>query len=149
VGSIVMGIRSTATKVNTIWLGTWTGWLAKGEVPLKAAPKAICSRRSPLKMAGIVRSVGPVGMAREAVRTNAGAAGVDRIRVPFFEKDSQERLLAVNERLTKNSCRPQAIRRVNIPKAGSSETRPLGIPTVTDRVVQAALKMGIPDPLDH
>lgn len=90
-----------------------------------------------------VRSVGTLGMAWEAVRTNAGAAGVDRISVEFFEKDSQQRLLAVNERLTKNNYRPQAIRRVYIPKAGSSETRPLGIPTVTDRVVQAALKMVI------
>ena len=80
-------------------------------------------------------------MAWEAVRSNDGAAGVDRISVEFFEKDSQQRLLAVNERLTENSYRFQAIRRVYIPKAGNRETRPLGIPTVTDRVVQAALKM--------
>ena len=92
-------------------------------------------------MAGIVRSVETLGMAWEAVRSNDGAAGVDRISVEFFEKDSQQRLPAVNERLTENRYRFQAIRRVYIPKAGSSETRPLGIPTVTDRVVQAALKM--------
>jgi len=90
-----------------------------------------------------VRSERTLGMAWEAVRSNDGAAGVDRISVAFFEKDSQQRLLAVRERLTNNSYRPQAIRRVHIPKAGSSETRPLGIPTVTDRVVQAALKMVI------
>jgi len=90
-----------------------------------------------------VRSEKTLGMAWEAVRSNAGAAGVDRISVAFFEKDSQQRLLAVNERLTENSYRPQAIRRVHIPKAGSSEMRPLGIPTVTDRVVQTALKMVI------
>ena len=94
-------------------------------------------------MAGIVRSVKTLGMAWEAVRANAGAAGVDRISVEFFGKDSQNRLLAVNERLTRNNYRPQAVRRVQIPKAGSSELRPLGIPTVTDRVVQAALKMAI------
>jgi len=92
-------------------------------------------------MAGIVRSVKTLGMAWETVRSNAGAAGVDRISVEFFDQDSQNRLLAVNERLTKNNYRFQAIRRVFIPKAGSSEQRPLGIPTVTDRVVQAALKM--------
>jgi RNA-directed DNA polymerase len=90
-----------------------------------------------------VRSGKTLGMAWEAVRSNAGAAGVDRISVEFFGKDSQNRLLAVNERLTKNSYRPQAVRRVQIPKAGSRELRPLGIPTVTDRVVQAALKMVI------
>ena len=90
-----------------------------------------------------VRSENTLGMAWEAVRSNDGAAGVDGIRVAFFEKDSQQRLLAVNERLAKNSYRPQAIRRVYIPKAGSSEMRPLGIPTVTDRVVQTALKMVI------
>lgn len=90
-----------------------------------------------------VRSVKTLGMAWEAVRANAGAAGVDRISVEFFGKDSQNRLLAVNERLTRNNYRPQAVRRVQIPKAGSSELRPLGIPTVTDRVVQAALKMVI------
>jgi RNA-directed DNA polymerase len=90
-----------------------------------------------------VRSVKTLGMAWETVRSNAGAAGVDRISVEFFEKDSANRLLAVNERLTKNNYRFQAIRRVFIPKAGSSEWRPLGIPTVTDRVVQAALKMVI------
>ncbi len=90
-----------------------------------------------------VRAVKTLGMAWEAVRSNAGAAGVDRISVEFFDQDSQNRLLAVNERLTKNSYRPQAVRRVQIPKAGSRERRPLGIPTVTDRVVQAALKMVI------
>ena len=80
-------------------------------------------------------------MAWEAVRSNDGPAGVDRISVAFLEKDSQQRLPAVNEPLTENSYRFQAIRRVYIPKAGSSGTRPLGHPTVTGRVVQAALKM--------
>ena len=70
-------------------------------------------------MAGIVRSEKTLGIAWEVVRTNAGAAGVDRISVAFFEKDSQQRLLAVNERLTKNSYRPQAVQRVYIPKAGT------------------------------
>lgn len=90
-----------------------------------------------------VRSGKTLGIAWEAVRSNAGAAGVDGIGVEFFGKDSQRRLLAVNERLTKNNYRPQAVRRVYIPKAGSNEQRPLGIPTVTDRVVQAALRMVI------
>lgn len=84
-----------------------------------------------------------LGIAWEKVRSNAGACGVDEISVSFFEKDSQSRLFTVREHLRKNDFEPSAIRRVYIPKAGGKEKRPLGIPTVTDRVVQAALKMVI------
>lgn len=84
-----------------------------------------------------------LGIAWEKVRSNAGACGVDRISVEFFAKDSQRRLLAVKEHLTENTYHPQAIRRVEIPKPGSAEKRPLGIPTVRDRVVQTAVKMAI------
>jgi RNA-directed DNA polymerase len=88
-----------------------------------------------------VASERTLGMAWEKVRTNAGACGVDRISVEFFAKDSQNRLLAVRERLRKNTYRPKPIRRVEIPKPGSKEKRPLGIPAVVDRVVQSARKM--------
>ena len=88
-----------------------------------------------------VRSERTLGMAWEKVQSNAGACGVDRISVEFFAKDSQRRLLAIKERLTENSYQPMPIRRVYIPKPGSKEKRPLGIPTVTDRVVQSALKV--------
>jgi RNA-directed DNA polymerase len=90
-----------------------------------------------------VRSERTLGTAWEKVRANAGACGVDRISVEFFGKDSQSRLLAVKEHLRKNTYQPKAIRRVEIPKSGSKEKRPLGIPTVTDRVVQSAVKMVI------
>jgi len=90
-----------------------------------------------------VRSERTLGTAWEKVRSNAGACGVDRISVEFFAKDSQKRLLAVKEHLRKNTYQPEAIRRVEIPKPGSREKRPLGIPTVTDRVVQSAVKMVI------
>jgi len=49
----------------------------------------------------------------------------------------------VNEHLRKGSYQPRPVKRVWIPKPGSREHRPLGIPTVTDRVVQAALRMVI------
>jgi len=82
-------------------------------------------------------------LAWEQVQSNAGACGVDGISVAHFEKDSQARLLAVKEHLIKGSYQPKPVRRVYIPKLGSSEKRPLGIPTVTDRVVQTATKMVI------
>lgn len=82
-------------------------------------------------------------LAWEKVRSNAGSCGVDGITVGRFDKDSQRRLLAVNEQLRKGTYQPRPVKRVWIPKPGSRELRPLGIPTVTDRVVQAALRMVI------
>jgi RNA-directed DNA polymerase len=82
-------------------------------------------------------------LAWEQVLDNAGACGVDNITVGYFQKDIQRRLLAVEEQLKGNTYQPKPVKRVLIPKPGSSEKRPLGIPTVVDRVVQGALKMVI------
>lgn len=82
-------------------------------------------------------------LAWERVQRNAGACGVDCMTVGHFEKDSQSRLLAVKEHLKSGTYQPKPVKRVQIPKLGSNEKRPLGIPTVTDRVVQAAVKMVI------
>ena len=77
------------------------------------------------------------------VLANAGAAGVDGVKIARFAKNSQDRLLAVKEHLRKGDYQPSAVKRVYIPKAGSKGKRPLGIPTVRDRIVQGALKMVI------
>jgi RNA-directed DNA polymerase len=74
------------------------------------------------------------------VKANGGAAGVDRVTVKDFEKRLEENLNKVAEQLRTGPYQPQPIRRVWIPKPGSRETRPLGIPTVRDRVVQTALR---------
>ena len=84
-----------------------------------------------------------LGLAWEKVRVNAGACGVDGITVARFGKDSQTRLLAVKEQLQRNRYQPRPVKRVWIPKPGSADKRPLGIPTVTDRVVQAAVRLVI------
>jgi RNA-directed DNA polymerase len=89
-----------------------------------------------------VASERTLGTAWEQVRFNAGVCGVDRVSVAGFEKDSESRLLAVKEHLSKGGYRPHAVRRVMIPKS-RGRFRPLGIPTVRDRVVQTALKMVI------
>lgn len=82
-------------------------------------------------------------LAWEKVKSNAGACGVDGITIGRFAKDSQERLLAVKEHLKRGTYQPKPVKRVWINKLGSAEKRPLGIPTVGDRVVQAALRMVI------
>jgi RNA-directed DNA polymerase len=76
----------------------------------------------------------------ESVRKNDGAAGVDHQTVEMYGKRLEENLEQLAESLRDGSYRPQAIRRVWIPKGGSQEKRPLGIPTVRDRVAQTALR---------
>jgi RNA-directed DNA polymerase len=77
------------------------------------------------------------------VAANKGAAGVDRVSVEHFARNKDANLRRLSEELRRGSYRPQQIRRHYIPKPGSAEMRPLGIPTVRDRVVQTALRMVI------
>jgi RNA-directed DNA polymerase len=73
------------------------------------------------------------------VASNQGAAGVDHVTVKDFGDRLTDELPKLSQQLQEDTYRPQAVRRVHIPKPGSNETRPLGIPTVRDRVVQAAV----------
>lgn len=73
------------------------------------------------------------------VKANSGVAGVDHQTIEMFEHHLEENLEKLSQSLGEGSYRPQAVRRVWITKLGSKEKRPLGIPTVRDRVVQAAL----------
>jgi RNA-directed DNA polymerase len=70
---------------------------------------------------------------------NQGAAGVDHQSVEEFGKQDLAETKRLAEDLRTEQYRPQAVKRVWIPKPGSTEKRPLGIPTVRDRVVQTAL----------
>lgn len=74
------------------------------------------------------------------VEGNGGSPGVDRVTTRQFAKRSESEIEKLHTSLKDGSYRPQAIRRVYIPKPGSVEKRPLGIPTVRDRTVQGALR---------
>ena len=74
------------------------------------------------------------------VKANQGAAGVDHQTIETFEADLETNLSKVSQQLGEGSYCPQAVRRQWIAKPGSSEKRPLGIPTVRDRVVETALR---------
>jgi RNA-directed DNA polymerase len=75
-----------------------------------------------------------------SVKANRGAAGVDRVTIKQFEEALEGNLGRLAQALQNGSYRPQPIKRVWIPKPGTKEKRPLGIPTVRDRVVQAAVR---------
>jgi RNA-directed DNA polymerase len=77
------------------------------------------------------------------VKANRGAAGVDHVTVAMYERRLDANLSALSTALRTNTYRPQPIRRHWIPKPGSHQQRPLGIPTVQDRVVQSAIRLVI------
>jgi RNA-directed DNA polymerase len=87
-----------------------------------------------------VHAQGNLRNAFAKVKANKGAAGVDHQSIGDFEHDLEDNLARLAQELREGTYHPQALRRVWIPKPGSSERRPLGIPTVRDRVVQAALR---------
>jgi RNA-directed DNA polymerase len=75
----------------------------------------------------------------QQVAANDGACGVDHVTVREFERRLPDSLWELSDQLRAGTYQPQAVRRVHISKPGTNETRPLGIPTVRDRVVQAAV----------
>lgn len=81
-------------------------------------------------------------IAWKQVKRNKGAAGIDGVTIKQFETSQDHYLGRLHTRLKKGDYKPQSIKRVHIPKDGG-KTRPLGIASVEDRVVQTAIKMVI------
>jgi len=81
--------------------------------------------------------------AYKLAKANRGAPGVDGMTFAEIEEAGvQEWLSGIRQELRENRYKPQPVRRVMIPKPGGGE-RPLGIPTIRDRVVQTAVKLVI------
>ena len=79
-------------------------------------------------------------LAWERVRANQGASGADRVTIEDFEAGLDENLDRLHRELREQTYQPQAVRRLEIPKRGApGKTRPLGIPSVYDRICQQAL----------
>lgn len=77
------------------------------------------------------------------VKANGGAAGVDHQTIAMYEQQLEQQTEYLARTLKEGSYQPAATRREWIPKPGSQEQRPLGIPTVRDRVVEKALQATI------
>jgi len=79
-------------------------------------------------------------IAWKRVKANRGAGGADGVTVEEFEKDLEANLERLHQELREGRYLPQPVRRLEIPKRGDpGKTRPLGIPSVFDRVCQQAL----------
>lgn len=74
------------------------------------------------------------------VARNIGGPGVDNLTIKSFGKNLDKEIEKLHKALKEGSYHPKPIKRVMIPKPGSCEKRPLGIPTVRDRVVQTAVR---------
>ena len=83
----------------------------------------------------------PKNLARslEKVVAKGGSAGVDHQSAGQIKVRKDQTIAKLEQELRANQYQPQAVKRVWIPKAGSKEKRPLGVPTLRDRIVQGAL----------
>jgi len=91
------------------------------------------------------------GRLREAwqqVKRNAGAAGIDRMTVRDFEKRADQLIELIHEKLKSVDYRFKPARRALIPKEGSSQKRPLGIPVVMERIVGQSMNLALMEIFD-
>lgn len=76
-------------------------------------------------------------LAWEKVRSNKGSAGIDGQSINDFENNCKQNLLRLHDELRTKSYQPQPVKQQLIPKSGQpGKLRPLGIPTVYDRICQ-------------
>jgi RNA-directed DNA polymerase len=89
----------------------------------------------------IGRVYDPRNLARawQQVKRNKGAGGVDGMTIARFEQHRDYYLDVLHHKLKEGRYRPRPVKRVEIDKPGSTTKRPLGIPTILDRVCQQAL----------
>lgn len=74
------------------------------------------------------------------VKSRKGKAGVDHVTIEKFESQLDNNIDKLHTALKNNTYHPQKIRRIEIAKPGTKKTRPLGLPTVRDKVVQTSLR---------
>lgn len=86
------------------------------------------------------------------VKSNQGVGGIDKVTLEEFDKELKSNLYKLWNRMSSGSYMPSAVKLVEIPKGNIGETRPLGIPTIVDRVAQMCAVMvlePIIDPVFH
>lgn len=111
------------------------GWIVRLQVWVNPQGEEPVSEAKPFCIAKRV-----VWEAYERVKANRGAAGVDGQSLAGFDKDLKGNLYKIWNRMSSGSYIPPPVRLVEIPK-GDGKMRPLGIPTVADRIAQMVAKL--------
>jgi len=137
-------VRSTKTGEETRPGRDYGGW--KPIVSLMRPPghaETASPRKGKLKAHSLIDKVyneNNLYRAWRKVRANKGTHGLDRVTTRMFEKDGDTHLREIQRKLKEHRFEPQPVLRVYIPKpADPKKRRPLGIPVVTDRIVQQAI----------
>ena len=89
-----------------------------------------------------------VWQAYKKVKANAGSSGIDQVTIELFDANLKDNLYKLWNRMSSGSYFPSPVMLVQIPKGGGKGTRPLGIPTVTDRIAQMVVVMLLESGLD-
>ena len=83
-------------------------------------------------------------IAWDMVKANKGSGGIDNVSIIGFDKIADEEILKLHNELKNDSYKPMPVRRVYIPKRNKpNEKRPLGIPTILDRVYQNVARLAL------
>jgi RNA-directed DNA polymerase len=99
------------------------------------------------KSKSFVISKNTVWQAYQHVKANRGSCGVDKVSLKIFDMNLKDNLYKLWNRMSSGSYFPSAVKRVEIPKAGGG-IRPLGIPTVEDRIAQMVVKIELEPKLE-
>ena len=137
IGAAVSRGAKQASEIRARW--AWTEPRAWTDRMLSALETGVKGERW-FSLIDKVYRPGNLESAARKVMANKGAPGVDGVTVERYAQYQERYLHNLSEALHDETWKPKAIKRKHIPKAGSSETRPLGIPCVEDRVVQTALR---------
>ena len=120
-----------------------TGTLGREVISTRQRKIAELARREPkLALTTLAHHIDAVWM-REAYRRTRkdAAAGVDGVTAAQYEVELEANLSGLLERFKSGRYRAPAVRRVHLEKPGTSKTRPIGIPTLEDKVLQRAVLM--------
>ena len=115
-------------------------------ISTKQGKRATLARHTPKQVLTTLAHLIDVGWLREAYRRTRkrGAAGVDGVTAAQYETALEANLTSVLARFKSGRYQAPAVRRVHIPKAGAgNQTRPVGIPTLEDKVLQRAVVMAL------